>query len=928
MAKEKILVVEDERLVAEDIKDTVLNLGYTISSVVNTGEEAVEKAASSKPDLVLMDIVLKGKMNGVDAAKQIKAQLDIPVVYVTAHTDKATLKRAIETEPFGYVVKPFTEREVHSAIEMALYKSRAEKRIRHLNSVLRAIRNVNQLIARERDLDKLLTGICENLIETKGYLTCWIALTDPSGRFRAVAQAGIGDRFLPMIAYLKKGNMPQCMKKAIEKPEVVRIDHPAMCRGCPLSTQEFDGGSVTLRLEYGGKVYGVLCAYTPLEYLFDEEHQDLSEEVVSDIALALYSIELQQERRKMVEALENSEARYRLLAENASDIIWTTDLSLYLTYVTPSVTRMLGYSTKEVFDLTLEELFAPDSVGPARQAFKKELAAEKSGQSDPSRSLKLELEYSRKDGSTLWCEVNASFLRDPEGQPLGVVGITRDISKAREARENLRRMTSEIKGLINAANAPIFGINTKGQINEWNRAAERVTGYNKDEVIGKNLVEEFITKDYKASVTEVFLKALEGKDTANFELPLYAKHGRRVMIFLNATARRNFSGDIVGVMGVGQDITELTEYREGLEKKVTERTRELNRALYETEEARDRIDGILKSMADGLIVTDTYGRVITMNRGAEELLGIRLSEVVERPIDFAIQENTLRKKIKKTLQEKERGVQFDFELPKKHGKHPRIIRARTSMIVDKNGKERGIITIMHDVTYEREVDRMKSEFISTAAHQLRTPLTSIQGFSEILLKRDNIGEQEKKKFLSYINRQAKSLAMIISDLLDISRIESTAGFTVERTKCDPSEIIKSVISYFQKAFPRHTIEHILPDRPVALLADSRKIEQALQNIIDNAVNYSHEESVIRVRAEAFEDYYQVSVEDQGIGITPENLKKIFEKFYRVDNSDSAPEGTGLGMTIVKEIIEAHEGKVWVESEYGKGTKVAFTIPRK
>jgi len=226
------------------------------------------------------------------------------------------------------------------------------------------------------------------------------------------------------------------------------------------------------------------------------------------------------------------------------------------------------------------------------------------------------------------------------------------------------------------------------------------------------------------------------------------------------------------------------------------------------------------------------------------------------------------------------------------------MRARTSVIFDRKSKETGIVTIIHDVTHEREVDRMKTEFISTAAHELRTPLTSIQGFSEILLMRENLKPEEKKKFLTYINKQSVGLAAIINDLLDISRIESGRSFKLNKVPCNAGEAIRGVIPYFQDHYKEHRFEGILPEKPVKLFVDKEKMGQVLKNLLSNAAKYSPDGGLIRVIGEISEDHFQVSVEDQGMGMTPEQVDKIFDKFYRVDASNSAIEGTGLGMTIV------------------------------
>lgn len=370
----------------------------------------------------------------------------------------------------------------------------------------------------------------------------------------------------------------------------------------------------------------------------------------------------------------------------------------------------------------------------------------------------------------------------------------------------------------------------------------------------------------------------------------------------------------------------LEEYSKNLERMVEARTKKLRRALFDTEEARGKIDGILKSVADGLIVTDIYNRIILMNRAAEDLLGVRFSEVINRPIDVAIKDETLRQRFKASLEEREPGYQFEFELPGDNSKHPRIIRARTSEIKDKAGNQTGIITIIYDVTLEREVDEMKTEFLSTAAHQLRTPLTSIRGFSEILMTRDSIKKEQQKEFLSHINEQSVNLTNIINDLLDISRIESGIEFTLRKVSCDINEIIRKTVKYFQVSEPERQFDVILPKEPLEFMVDKDKIGQVLENLLSNAVKYSPEGGVICLTAKKIsEAEIEISIADQGIGMSPGQVEKMFDKFYRVDTSDAAISGTGPGMSIVKNYVEAHGGKVWVESELGKGTVVKFVL---
>lgn len=370
----------------------------------------------------------------------------------------------------------------------------------------------------------------------------------------------------------------------------------------------------------------------------------------------------------------------------------------------------------------------------------------------------------------------------------------------------------------------------------------------------------------------------------------------------------------------------IEDYSKNLERMVEKRTLELDKALIEMADAREKIDTILKSVADGLIVTDIHNNVILMNRAAEELLDIRLSNVINRSIDFAIEEKSLREKMKYTLDKKSTEYTFDFEHPTEEKDSPRFMRARTSVIQNIEGKTSGIVTIIHDVTQERQIDKMKTEFLSMAAHELRTPLTSIRGFSEILLTRDNLTTEEKRKYLTYVLEQSVNLTKIVNDLLDISRIESGKGFTFDKTKSDIHELINLSISYFKGQFDRHRIESHVPKKKVWLNLDKEKIKQVLNNLINNAVKYSPDGGYIKVSGKKEKDEFVISVEDQGIGMTKKQMESIFYKFYRANSTNSAPQGTGLGMTIVKYIVTAHGGKITLKSKFGQGTTVSFSLP--
>lgn len=205
--------------------------------------------------------------------------------------------------------------------EEAVKLREAEKRVKHLNLVLQAIRNVNQLIVKEKDRDRLLKSICENLTETRGYYNTWIALLDESRRLVTTAESGLGENFQPMIELMKRGELTDCSRKTLSLSDIVVVEDTfSTCTDCPLSDQYAGRGAITIRLEHGGKIYGLLSVSIPRDYITDEEEHLLFREVAGDIAFALYNIELEDERKQAEEALRDSEEELRLQAKNLKEM--------------------------------------------------------------------------------------------------------------------------------------------------------------------------------------------------------------------------------------------------------------------------------------------------------------------------------------------------------------------------------------------------------------------------------------------------------------------------------------------------------------------------------------------------------------------------------------------------------------------------------
>ncbi len=267
------------------------------------------------------------------------------------------------------------------------------------------------------------------------------------------------------------------------------------------------------------------------------------------------------------------------------------------------------------------------------------------------------------------------------------------------------------------------------------------------------------------------------------------------------------------------------------------------------------------------------------------------------------------------------------------GPEERVWYIRGYPVRNEAGELEGIVEFCLDITERkraeealRESDRMKTEFISTAAHELRTPLTAIQGFSQLLLAQPDLSSEEQKEFLTYINRKAVALAGLVAELLDIARFEAGKSLSIKKVRCTAGDLLRFMEPFLETELLRHRLELDLQGETVGLEADREKMARVFENLISNAVKYSADGSLIRIEGKPLGKDYEFAISDQGIGMTPQQVEKVFDKFYRADSSNTAVGGIGLGMSIVKNLIEAHGGRIRVESQQGEGTTVRFSLP--
>ena len=364
-----------------------------------------------------------------------------------------------------------------------------------------------------------------------------------------------------------------------------------------------------------------------------------------------------------------------------------------------------------------------------------------------------------------------------------------------------------------------------------------------------------------------------------------------------------------------------------------------NALLYdEVTRGKAYIENLVENAADLIITTDLDDRILTWNRGAEVLFGYNKDEVIGKHLSILLPQERVHELAEMRAKVEISGALRDIEVRSKRKDGVMIyLSLSVSPIRDVEGRIIGFLRVAKDITekkrYERrlkELDKMKSDFVSNVSHELRTPLTAIKGSVDNMLDGLTGSLNEKQvRYLARIKSNTDRLSRLINDLLDLSRIES--GRVEVRPTIVPLAALAEEVAEHLKALAAEKmiqIEVPSPDRGLTVWADRDKVTQILMNLIGNAVKFTPQEGKVTVAMEknGIEDV-RISVADTGPGILPEETNKIFVKFYQVANIEKQrPKGSGMGLAISKALVEMHGGKIWVESDLGRGSTFYFTLP--
>jgi two-component system, OmpR family, phosphate regulon sensor histidine kinase PhoR len=340
---------------------------------------------------------------------------------------------------------------------------------------------------------------------------------------------------------------------------------------------------------------------------------------------------------------------------------------------------------------------------------------------------------------------------------------------------------------------------------------------------------------------------------------------------------------------------------------------------------RNELEAVLSSMVEAVLVIDADERLISVNKAAERLFPIKLSQFRGARVLEVVRNSDLHEFVGRTLQEKE-PVEADIVILGEPEKH---LQAHGTKLEYPDGKVMGALVVLNDVTRLKSLERVRRDFVANVSHELKTPITTIKGFLETLKEGALKDPESAERFLDIVIRHTDRLAMIIEDLLILSRIEQeTEKGGISLGESSVRKVLDAVANGYEwQARDKGVGISVLCDENLAGRINSRLLEQALSNMVDNAIKFSPTGTTVTLAAEEVDQELRISVQDQGCGIPKEHLTRVFERFYRVDKGRSRDRGgTGLGLAIAKHVINAHRGHIELRSSPGTGSTFTVHLP--
>ena len=865
----RILLIEDNpgdiRLIREMLAQ-VDGITYNLETAKRLSA-GLECLAKEQLDIILLDLGLPDSQ-GIKTLDKILAMTPtVPIVVLTGLDDEAIANEAVHKGAQDYLLKgDINSRALSRVIRYAVERKQAEKTLRESEGKYRALFEYSP------------DGVLIADIDTKRFLYANPAICE-------------------MLGY--------------DTEEMIRMDvsdiHPKdKLRDVIAEFEMQASGQKTLALD-------IPCLRKDGTILYADVNTAKTLVIGKECNIGFFRNAT--ERKQAEDALRESEEKYRLLAENASDIIWTTDMNLKFTYISPSVERVRGYTVEEAKDQSLEEFLIPASTEMVLKVFAEELATESLEAKDLTRVRTMELELICKDGSTVWVEVKSSFIRDADSQPVGILGAAREITERRKSEEALRQSEERYRTILEDMEEFYYETDLAGNFTLINDALCRHLGYSIEEMMGMNYLIFTPPEDIKRVSQSSNQVYRTGEPIKWFPREMISKDGSRTFNETSIFPLRNQSGEIIGWRGVGRDVTERKRAEE---------------ALRQSEE---RYRTILEEIEDSYFEVDLAGNLTFINDAVchhlgysrEELFGINYRvftapEEVESVYQVFNEIFLTGTPIKG----------FSWKLVRKNGEAV-FADGSVSALRDQNGKIIGFRGVGRDMTDRKKAEQQLltsaklasvGELAAGVAHEINNPLTGVLGYAQLLASRQDI-PQDIKHDLDVICQESQRTVRIVQNLLRFARQHKP-----DRTLTDINELIERTLELQLYKLTTSNIKLItkLAEGCLWVVVDYNQIQQVILNIVINAMQSMAEVSrkgKITVTTGTDNSQVRISIADNGPGIAKENITKVFDPFFTTKPVGS---GSGLGLSVCHGIIAEHGGNIYIESIEGRGSTFIIELP--
>jgi PAS domain S-box-containing protein len=467
-----------------------------------------------------------------------------------------------------------------------------------------------------------------------------------------------------------------------------------------------------------------------------------------------------------------------------------------------------------------------------------------------------------------------------------------------------------LAAVIESSDDAVISQALDGTIQTWNRSAERMFGYSAAEAVGHS-IELIIPSDRRPEERTIIAQVLRGDAVAHFETAGIAKSGTMVPISVSISPILTPDGNLLGISRIARDLSQQ---------------KALEREAF-------RLAAVVDSSVDAIVSKDLNGVVQTWNKSAERMFGYRADEIIGKPITLIIpderraEEDTVLGRIRAGLTVEH----FETVRRRKDGT-PIEISLSVSPIRTSTGTIIGASKIARDITVQRqlardaeEANRIKDEFLAMLSHELRTPLNAVLGYTR-MLRMPDMDEARQARAIDVIERNAQILSQLVSDVLDISRIV-TGKMEMKLAGCDVAEFVCAAADIVRPSADSRgvALKVTLPQVPVWARCDADRMQQVLWNLLTNAVKFTPRGGRIDVAVTHRGDTVEIDVQDTGLGIPPDALPLVFQRFWQGDNNKGRPNGgLGLGLALARHFVELHGGTITAASE-GEGRGATFTV---